>query len=124
MSSIKRAVSPHVPEPAPGTWSNCLVVGKVAYLAGITARGADLTDEYSQAKAVFAKIKHLVEAAGGSMADIVKVSILAGPPRIFHRRLSGVDAGASGRARRSVAQGRDRGRGASWSQQRIGWRPK
>jgi 2-iminobutanoate/2-iminopropanoate deaminase len=75
MSRINRAVSPHVPEPAPGTWSNCLVVGDIAYLAGMTARGADLGDEYIQSKAIFTKIKHLVEAAGGSMADIVKVTI-------------------------------------------------
>jgi 2-iminobutanoate/2-iminopropanoate deaminase len=75
MSSINRAVSPHVPEPAPGTWSNCLVVGGIAYLAGMTARGADLADEYSQAKAIFTKIQHLVEAASGSMTDIVKVTI-------------------------------------------------
>jgi 2-iminobutanoate/2-iminopropanoate deaminase len=73
--SIKRAISPHVPEPAPGTWSNCLVVGGIAYLAGITARGADLGDDYSQSKAIFTKIQHLVEAAGGGMADIVKVTI-------------------------------------------------
>src|SRR5262249_15334156 len=75
MSSIKRATSRHVPEPAPGTWSNCLVVGGIAYLAGMTARGADLGDEYSQSKAIFTKIRHLIEAAGGSMADIVKVTI-------------------------------------------------
>jgi len=72
MSSITRAVSPEVPEPQPGTWSNCLVVGGTAYLAGMTARGED---EYIQAKAIFTKIRHLVEAAGGSMADIVKVTI-------------------------------------------------
>ncbi len=35
MSSIVRAISPEVPEPQPGTWSNCLVVGGVAYLAGV-----------------------------------------------------------------------------------------
>ena len=35
MSSIVRAISPEVPEPQPGTWSNCLVVGGVAYLAGM-----------------------------------------------------------------------------------------
>jgi len=75
MSSITRAVSPHVAEPAPGTWSNCLVVGGVCYLAGMTASGGDLTDEYTQAKAIFTKIRHLVEAAGGAMADIVKVTI-------------------------------------------------
>jgi enamine deaminase RidA (YjgF/YER057c/UK114 family) len=75
MSSIVRAISPAVSEPAPGTWSNCLVVGGVAYLAGMTASGTDATDEYTQAKAIFTKIRHLVEAAGGSMADILKVSI-------------------------------------------------
>lgn len=75
MSSIVRAISPEVPEPAPGTWSNCLVVGGIAYLAGMTARGGELTDEYAQAKAIFTKIRHLVEAAGGSMADILKVTI-------------------------------------------------
>ena len=73
MSSIVRATSPEVPEPQPGTWSNCLVVGGVAYLAGMTARGEG--DEYTQARAIFTKIRHLVEAAGGSMADIVKVTI-------------------------------------------------
>jgi 2-iminobutanoate/2-iminopropanoate deaminase len=75
MSSIVRAISPDVAEPAPGTWSNCLVVGGVAYLAGMTAQGSDLGDEYTQAKAIFTKIRHLVEAAGGSMAEIVKVTI-------------------------------------------------
>jgi 2-iminobutanoate/2-iminopropanoate deaminase len=73
MSSIIRATSPEVPEPQPGTWSNCLVAGGVAYLAGMTARGDG--DEYEQAKAIFTKIRRLVEAAGGTMADIVKVTI-------------------------------------------------
>src|SRR5580700_9211237 len=73
MTNIVRAISPEVPEPQPGTWSNCLVAGGVAYLAGMTARGDG--DEYTQAQAIFTKIRHLVEAAGGSMADIVKVTI-------------------------------------------------
>jgi enamine deaminase RidA (YjgF/YER057c/UK114 family) len=74
MSKIVRVTSPEVPEPSPGTWSNCLVVNGVAYLAGMTAGGRE-GDEYAQAKAIFAKIRHLVEAAGGSMADILKVTI-------------------------------------------------
>jgi 2-iminobutanoate/2-iminopropanoate deaminase len=74
MSKIVRAVSPEVPEPPAGTWSNCLVVNGIAYLAGMTAGGAE-GDEYAQAKVIFGKIKHLVEAAAGSMADIVKVTI-------------------------------------------------
>ncbi len=75
MSSIVRAISPNVPEPAPGTWSNCLVVNGVAYVAGMTAGGTDAADEYTQAQVIFTKIRHLLEAAGGSMADVVKVTI-------------------------------------------------
>jgi 2-iminobutanoate/2-iminopropanoate deaminase len=78
-AKITRVVSAEVPEPAPETWSNCLTVNGVAYVAGMIARGADgkiiAGDEYDQAKAIFAKIRHLLEAAGGVMADVVKVVI-------------------------------------------------
>ncbi len=76
MSSIVRATSPTVPEPPAGTWSNCLVAHGVAYVAGMTARGSDSAgDEYVQAKAIFSKIRNLIEAAGGDMADVMKVTI-------------------------------------------------
>jgi 2-iminobutanoate/2-iminopropanoate deaminase len=75
----KRVSSPSVPEPPPQTWSNCLVVGNQVYIAGMVARsGAQLLggdSMYEQARAVFGKIKHLMEAAGGRMEDIVKVQI-------------------------------------------------
>ena len=74
MSKIVRAISPEVAEPPAGTWSNCLVVNGVAYVAGMTAGGSE-GDEYAQAKVIFTKIRHLLEAAGGSMADVVKVTI-------------------------------------------------
>jgi 2-iminobutanoate/2-iminopropanoate deaminase len=74
--SILRATSSAVPEPQPGTWSNCLVAGGIAYIAGMTGRGSgEIGDEYVQAKAIFTKIRHLVEAAGGTMADVTKVTI-------------------------------------------------
>jgi enamine deaminase RidA (YjgF/YER057c/UK114 family) len=78
-SRITRVTSPEVPEPQPGTWSNCLLVNGIAYVAGMIASDKDGNivggDEYEQAKVIFAKIRHLVEAAGGAMADVVKVTI-------------------------------------------------
>jgi enamine deaminase RidA (YjgF/YER057c/UK114 family) len=45
----------------------------------MTARGRDGKvvegDEYEQARIIFAKIRDLVEAAGGAMVDVVKVTI-------------------------------------------------
>ena len=74
-----RIVSEHVGEPPADTWSNCLVIGSHVYIAGMTARGfddaIDANDAYSQAVAIFTKIKHLMEGAGGQMDDIVKVLI-------------------------------------------------
>lgn len=76
MTSIVRATSPAAPEPPAGTWSNCLVAGGIAYIAGMTARGTEPAgDEYAQSKAIFTKIRGLVEAAGGTMADVTKVTI-------------------------------------------------
>ena len=80
MSDIRRVTSPDAPEPPPETWSNCLVVGNVAYIAGLTARAPDGSaqgglDDYEQAHAIFAKIKALVEAVGGTMADVVKINV-------------------------------------------------
>ena len=77
---ITRVVASSVKEPPEGTWSNCLVVDGIAYIAGMTARsstfdGVDGKDAYEQTQVVLGKIKALVEAAGGTMADIVKVVI-------------------------------------------------
>ena len=76
MSTIFRATSSAAPEPPAETWSNCLVAGGIAYVAGMTARGSEAAgDEYGQAKAIFSKIRGLLEAAGGSMGDVMKVTI-------------------------------------------------
>ena len=75
----KKISSPHVPDPPPQTWSNCLVVGNQVFVAGIVASGPSGliggNSMYGQAQAIFAKIKHLMGAAGGTMDDIVKVVI-------------------------------------------------
>ena len=76
--TIRRVTSPNVPEPPPERWSNCLVCDGIAYVSGMVARGApnlEKLDEYEQAKVIFGKIKGMLEAAGGTMADVVKVTI-------------------------------------------------
>ena len=78
--SKQRIYSDAAGEPPEGTWSNCLVVDKHVYIAGMTSRSDEFNtivgdNAYEQSKVVFDKIKALIEAAGGSMADIVKVNI-------------------------------------------------
>lgn len=78
--AISRITSPEAPEPVDGMWSNCLVHDGRAYLSGLTARNANLVnidgiDEYEQTRLILEKHKALVEAAGGSMSDVVKLTI-------------------------------------------------
>ena len=74
----RRVSSPHVPEPPPGTFSRAIQVGDQLFVAGMTANspsGIEGGDSmYDQTRAVFTKIRHLVEAAGGTMNDIVKMT--------------------------------------------------
>ena len=86
---ITRVRSANVPEPADGRFSNCLVVDGVAYIAGMTASdtsgsavrdravasGQESDEVYRQAKVIFEKIKQLLESAGGTMADVVKITV-------------------------------------------------
>jgi len=77
---MQRVTSKHLSEPPVGTWSNCRVYGNQFFVAGMTAgdgKGGVLGDGsmYSQAQEVFKKIKHMVEAAGGVMNDIIRLDI-------------------------------------------------
>ncbi len=78
--TIRRVTSPSVPEPPPERWSNCLVCDGIAYVSGMTATTLGTAalaklDEYEQGKVIFDKIKGMIEAAGGTMSDVVKVII-------------------------------------------------
>ena len=66
--------------PPPQTWSTAIQVGDVLYVSGMTARGPDGqtvvgADEYEQTKVIFSKIKSVIEAAGGAMNDIARMTI-------------------------------------------------
>jgi enamine deaminase RidA (YjgF/YER057c/UK114 family) len=75
-----RAVnSPDVPEPPPGLFSNCLVVGDTIYISGQhagTSQGATGGDSVAdQAREAFRRVLSLVGAAGGAAQDVVKLTI-------------------------------------------------
>jgi enamine deaminase RidA (YjgF/YER057c/UK114 family) len=77
--AIEQIVSPDVTEPAPGMWSNCLKVGDTVYVSGLTARDKNLAaaggGEYDQANLIFKRMQSLLAAAGGSLHDVVKLTI-------------------------------------------------
>lgn len=77
----QRFIAPQVAEYPPGHWSNTIRVGDQIWLSGFTARANDLKtiphpdDAYEQARIIFTKVKHCLEAAGASMADVVTMTI-------------------------------------------------
>ena len=72
---------PDVAEAGPGLWSNCIRAGDFLFLSGQVARslegGKTLvgSNEYEQARQIFTRIKLICEGAGGSLDDIVKMTI-------------------------------------------------
>lgn len=75
-----RIVSPAVAEAPPGRWSNAILAGEFLFIAGQVSRANDGKTiegkgEYEQSKIIFGKIKNLVEAAGGTTDDVVRVTI-------------------------------------------------
>ena len=72
---------PNVAEAGPGLWSNCIRAGDLLFISGQVARplegGKTLvgSNEYEQAKQIFTRIKHICEGAGGSLDDVVKLTI-------------------------------------------------
>ena len=76
-----RVTIPNVAEAGPGLWSNCIRAGDTLYISGQVARplegGRTLvgSNEYEQAKQIFTRIKAICEGAGGSLEDLVKMTI-------------------------------------------------
>jgi len=80
MSRTKVTV-PDLAEAGPGLWSNCIRAGDLLFISGQVARpfegGTTLvgSNEYEQTRQIFLRIKRICEAAGGSLDDIVKMTI-------------------------------------------------
>ncbi len=74
MEKLTRITTDAVPEPASGNFCNALQVGGQLFISGMTADDPG-TDAYGQSVSCLAKIQALVEAAGGTLDDIVKITV-------------------------------------------------
>ncbi len=77
---FRRVVAAGAPEPPPGLFSNCLVAGDTIYVSGQHAGGVGGAPEgdrsmAGQTRTTLAKIKALLEAAGATMDDVVKLTV-------------------------------------------------
>ena len=75
----RRITAVNVSEPGAGISSNCFVVGELVFLSGMTARDLEgkvtaIGDAYQQTVCLLNRMKALLEAAGGTMSDIVKLN--------------------------------------------------
>ena len=77
---VRQVTTPAVPEPPPGLFSNCLVAGGLIHVSGQHAGtpGGGVLGEGSvaeQTRHALRKVLALVEAAGGSAASVVKLTV-------------------------------------------------
>ena len=75
-----RVSVPDVAEVEPGLWSNAIRAGDMLFISGQVARsfeGGPLVgkDEYEQARQIFSRIERIIRAAGGTMDNLVKMTI-------------------------------------------------
>jgi enamine deaminase RidA (YjgF/YER057c/UK114 family) len=70
-----------VAEAGPGLWSNAIRAGDMLFISGQVARpfegGTQLVgkNEYEQARQIFSRIDRIIKAAGGTMDNLVKMTI-------------------------------------------------
>lgn len=79
-TSAHRVVAPAVPDLPHASWTNGFVLGNEIVLSGMTAHPASADPEkplstYEQTHVVLGKIQALLEAAGGSIANITKLIV-------------------------------------------------
>jgi len=70
-----------VAEAGPDLWSNAIRAGDTLYISGQVARpfeggtGMVGKNEYEQTKQIFSRIERIIKAAGGTMDNLVKMTI-------------------------------------------------
>lgn len=82
-AAVQRVQAGSLSEPADSTWSNALLIGNDVVMSGMTGHpatrqaleaGAPL-DAYSQTLVVLNKIRALVEAAGGHVGNLYRLTV-------------------------------------------------
>ena len=74
MDKLEQITSDAVPEPEGNNFCNALKLGNQLFMSGMTA--SDSTgDAYAQSLSCLEKIQALVDAAGGKIADVVKITV-------------------------------------------------
>jgi enamine deaminase RidA (YjgF/YER057c/UK114 family) len=76
----QRITVPQVREPAPKRWSNCLRAGDLVFISGMVSydrrhRLVGRGDALAQCRHTFKNLRAFVEAAGGTMDDIVRTTV-------------------------------------------------
>ena len=80
MAKKIRITSPEVYEPESDMWSMCFLVGDQVIFAGMVAWDKDGSlvggsDPFEQSVAAFKNMQALIESAGGTMSDIVRITV-------------------------------------------------
>jgi 2-iminobutanoate/2-iminopropanoate deaminase len=77
--AIRAVTSPSVAEPPPGVYTNCFVVGDTIHVSGQhagTPQGAvGGNSMLEQTREAFRRVLALIEAAGGSADNVVKMTV-------------------------------------------------
>jgi len=75
----QRIRHPEIGEPEPGLWSNCKRYGDQVFLSGLVAlEGEEViggADPFKQACHIFDCMRRYMEACGGTVDDILKITI-------------------------------------------------
>ena len=84
MPDIQRINPDGLASPPGGRYAHVVTAGNLVWIAGQTSRGPDGTvigkgDTLTQARQVNANLRTAIESAGGSLSDIVKVTIFLTP---------------------------------------------
>ena len=72
--------APGVPEPKPRSYTNCKKVGDQVFISGMVAwdeqaRPLGGNDAYAQSRIIFGYIKALMEASGGTIDDVMTMTV-------------------------------------------------